>query len=554
MSEHTPNRPVPDGLPEAVVSTRRHISIVWLVPLIALLIGGWLAYKALTEKGPTITITFDTAEGLEAGKTKIRFKAVEMGVVQAIELNEDLSNVIVTAELVKDAEKYLTSETLFWVVRAHLAAGGEVSGLGTLFSGAYIGMDPGRAGASARAFKGLETPPVLTTHLPGRHFKLQAKKRGSIEVGSPVYYRQIKVGQVVAYQLAEDGNDLTVDVFIHAPHHERVRENTRFWNASGLDMKLDSSGIAVSTESLITILMGGIAFGTLPDSVPGEQAGEGTAFKLYETADSIHAKTYTEKTRFLLYFSDSVRGLAEDAPVEFRGIRMGKVLEIKLQLNVDTLTPLIPVLIEIEPERFELIGKSVMSQVKRLDKLVAKGLRAQLKTGSLLTGQLLVELDFHPNAPVAEIDYSGPYPSVPTVPSTLEMFTTRLDHLLSRFEQVPFEQIGKDLGDTINGMDKLVNSAALKEAVQALNETLEQTRQFTTLLNADVAPEVTATLTKARGTLAAAENILNADAPLYNDLMRVLRELAGAARSIRVMADYLERHPDALIYGKGGPK
>lgn len=554
MSEHSPHRPTPDDLPEAAVSSRRQFSIVWLVPLIALLIGGWLAYKALTEKGPTITITFDTAEGLEAGKTKIRYKAVETGVVEAIRLRKDLSGVVVTAELVKEAAKYLTTETQFWVVRAHVAAGGEVSGLGTLFSGAYIGMEPGRGGAKARKFKGLETPPVLTTHLPGRHFKLQGAQLGSIEVGSPVYYRQIRVGQVVAYQLEEDGNELTFNVFIHAPHHERVRQNTRFWNASGLDMKLDATGIEINTESLVTILMGGIAFDTLRNIEPGEQADEGAIFKLYKNASSIYAKTYTEKRRFLLYFEDSVRGLAEGAPVEFRGIKMGQVLDIKMQLDVDTLTPLIPVLIEIEPERYELIGKGEMSQAQRLEKLVAKGLRAQLKTGSLLTGQLLVELNFHPNAPVAKIDYRGRYPSVPTVPSTLDVFTARLDRLLNKFEQVPIEQIGKDLGDTINGMDHLVNSAALKEGVQALSEALKQTQQLTARLNADVAPEVSATLTQAQNTLTAAANVLNADAPLYNDLMRVLQELAGAARSIRVMADYLERHPDALIFGKGGPK
>ena len=319
-------------------------------------------------------------------------------------------------------------------------------------------------------------------------------------------------------------------------------------------MKLDATGIEINTESLVTILMGGVAFDTLRDSEPGEQAEGGAIFKLYKNASSIYAKTYTEKRRFLLYFEDSVRGLAVGAPVEFRGIKMGQVLDIKMQLDVDTLTPLIPVLIEIEPQRYELIGKGELSQAQRLEKLVAKGLRAQLKTGSLLTGQLLVELDFHPNAPVAKIDYSGRYPSVPTVPSTLDVFTARLDRLLNKLEQVPIEKIGKDLGDTINGMDNLVNSAALKEGVHALSEALKQTQQLTARLNADVAPEVTATLTHAQNTLTAAENLLNADAPLYTDLMRVLQELAGAARSIRVMADYLERHPDALIYGKGGPK
>ena len=213
MSEEKTRNEEIHELPEAVVSKRKHqISIVWFVPLVALLIGGWLVYKTLSEKGPTVTISFKSAEGLEAGKTKIKYKNVELGQVKKIHLTPDLAGVLVEAELVKEAEDFLSANTRFWVVRARVAAG-QVSGLGTIFSGAYIGLDPGKPGLPASQYVGLETPPVVTTDLPGRHFRLYAKRLGSLDIGAPVYYRQIKVGQVVSYKLNEDGGAIEADPF-----------------------------------------------------------------------------------------------------------------------------------------------------------------------------------------------------------------------------------------------------------------------------------------------------------------------------------------------------
>ena len=259
-------------MPDAVVSTRRRqISIVWVVPLVALLIGAWLVYKAISEKGPTITIAFKSAEGLEAGKTKIKYKDVELGQVTEINLSSDLSHVVVTAELVKATENFLTANTRFWVVRARVAAG-EVSGLGTIFSGAYIALDPGKTGLPASHFVGLETPPVVTTDLPGRPLHPEGLNPGLPGYRPPVYYRQIKVGQVVGYKLEEDGRAVTVKIFVNAPFDKFVYKNTRFWNASGLDVAVDASGIRVNTESIVTILIGGIAFDTPANLEPGGPA------------------------------------------------------------------------------------------------------------------------------------------------------------------------------------------------------------------------------------------------------------------------------------------
>jgi paraquat-inducible protein B len=581
MSEEETRKEDVHELPEAVVSRRKHqISIVWIVPLVALVIGGWLIYKAISEKGPTITISFKSAEGLEAGKTKIRYKDVELGQVTEIHLTPDLSRVLVKAELVREAEDFLSANTRFWVVRARVAAG-QVSGLGTIFSGAYIGLDPGKPGMPATQFVGLEVPPVVTTDLPGRHFRLHASRLGSLDIGAPVYYRQIKVGQVVSYKLQENGEAVMIRIFINDPIDKLVFKNTRFWNASGLDVVMDASGIRVNTESLVTILVGGIAFDTPANLEPGGPVDNGETFKLFESRERIYDKTYTQKQRWLLHFEGSVRGLTVGSPVEFRGIRIGQVLDINMEYDSEKRVFLIPVLIEIEQERIKVVGEMDEADFKkRTDLLVAQGMRAQLKTGSLITGQLYVELDFHEEAEPVKIDWEGRYPQFPTVPTSMEEITTSLTHLLKKLEKLPIEQIGSDLRDTVQGAKRLVNSDELQETLTALDETLKQAQLFSTALSKEitpdlksavsnlnntlnhtrklaqnidrnVVPELDATLKEAQSTLRSLKGSISKDSPLYFELMRVLKELTGAARSIRVMADYLERHPDALIYGKG---
>ena len=232
-----------DQIPTAIIETNnRRISIVWLIPIIALLVGFWLAYTTFSKMGPTITIMFKSAKDLEAGKTRIKYKDVDLGKVTTIELNGDLSHVVVTAEMSKQAEKLLSNNTKFWVVRAKVAATG-ISGLGTLFSGAYISMDPGAPGNPLKNFKGLEDPPAVTTDAPGLSFFLQASRRGSIEKGSPIFYRQIEVGQVTDYHLSDDGTSVNLQVFINDPYHKFVYQNTRFWNASGVEFALNTEGI-----------------------------------------------------------------------------------------------------------------------------------------------------------------------------------------------------------------------------------------------------------------------------------------------------------------------
>lgn len=537
------------SVPEAIVQRKRLISMVWLVPIIAALIGSWLAIKALSQMGPTITIYFDDAEGLVAGKTRIMYKNVELGKVDTIRLSEDLSRVEVTAKLSKETERFLSTSTRFWVVRARVAAG-EVSGLETLFSGAYIGMDPGKGGEYARSFTGLKTPPIVTTDLPGRRFVLRAEKLGSLDVGSPVYFRQIRVGQVDAYQLTPDGQAVNITIFIEAPHHEKVHTNTRFWNAGGVDVTVTSQGVKMDSDSLITVLFGGIAFETPPIVGKPVIAEEMTEFDLYKNRSAAFEFTSGRKQHYLMYFDETVRGLSVGSLVEFRGIKIGQVADIQLIFDVDTLSFKIAVLVEIVLDRILVTPEPVEEERQVIDQLVTKGLRAQLKMGNFVTGQLIVDLDFHKGAPPAGINYASQYPELPTMPAPLSKITNSLSLIIEKLERLPIEEIGHSLQNTVSGAERLVNSDELKKTMGSVNETLRQIKTLIEGLDSKTAFKIGETLDEAQKLLQSAEAVLKNGSPLQQEMQEMLKEVSQAARSIRNAAETLERHPDAFIYGK----
>jgi paraquat-inducible protein B len=535
--------------PEARIQARHNFSIVWVVPIIALLIGGWMAIKAWSEKGPEITITFESAEGLEANKTKIKFKDVEMGTVTEIRLKNDLSGVIVTAEMARNAEDYLTEQSKFWVVRARVAAG-EVSGLGTLFSGAYIGCIPSKEGKPASEFVGFEKPPVVTTGLPGRHFMLAAETLGSLDVGSPVYYRGIKVGQIVGYEFDADEELVNIRVFVSAPYHEKVMQSSRFWNVSGINFTLDTEGVKVDTQSLVSIMMGGVAF-DLPEHLESDQhADQDRFFKLYANHNDTKQKTYTVKRYYLMYFDQSVRGLSPGAPVEIKGIKLGEVLDVKLVLNSDDQSFRVAILVMVEPERIDAGMQSRIPPAATegfadelvlqddLETLVNKGLRAQLKTGNLLTGQLYVDLDFYPAAPPAEVVSINGQQIFPTIPAPLEQIAQRVDNILDEFEKVPFEKIGKEL----------------REAISALTLTLGEIKTISGNVNRETLPRINTTLEDLQGALKGIEATIGEDSALSYNARMLTDEFLVAVRSLRSLLDYLEREPQALIFGKEGEK
>ncbi len=525
-------------IPPAVVERPNkapRFSLVWIIPVVAAIVGIWLLYDHISSRGPSVVIEFKNAEGLEAGKTKIKYKDVAVGQVEQITLGDDLSKVLVQARLGNDMDRYLTDKTRFWVVRARVTASG-VSGLGTLFSGAYIAMDPVADGKSTRHFEGLATPPVVTADSAGKHFHLKANELGSIQIGSPVYYRQIKVGEVVGYELDPDGQNVDVQVFVQAPYAEFVHKNTRFWNASGLNVTLDASGMRVETESVVSLMVGGVGFGEPEDAPPSPGAESNSEFPLFSDRDTAFAKGYSKRSRWILHFHDSVRGLSKGAPVEFRGIQIGEVVSIDLVYDSDRNELRIPVVIDINHSRVDTVGKGERkSKQELMAQFVERGMRAQLKMANLLTGQLYVDLDFHPDAEAAEIDRSGVYPELPTITSGTQQLTQDVSKIAKNLSQVPFAQIGTDL----------------QSSIERLNATLKSTEALVKNVDQEIAPAIKDTLGQARKTLDSAQQLLQVNSPARQDLENMLQELSHAARSLRLLADYLEQHPEALLRGKG---
>ncbi len=559
-TEDRMQEPIPEELPAAVVRPPRRFGLVWLIPLLAALIGLWLAVKAIHDAGPTVTITFKSAEGLEAGKTRIKYKDVVIGKVDSIRLSDDLTQVTVTADLQKEMEDYLTESARFWVVRARVAAG-EVSGLSTLFSGAYIGFEPGTNGAPTETFVGLENPPSVTIDTPGSQYNLRAQRLGSLDIGSPVYYRQIKVGQVVGYAMTADGSAVDIQIFVQAPHNEQVRRNTRFWEASGLNVTLDTSGVRIDTESVMSMLIGGIGF-EIPANQPSEEpATEGDVFTLYESRDQVEAPVYAQRNYMLAYFNESVRGLNKGAPVEFSGIKVGEVVDVRLEFDEKKLAFRIPVLMAIEPERIAVKGDLKINRTELVSKLVAKGLRAQLRTGVLLTGQLYVNLSMFPELPPQQVAHAGSYPVIPTVPGAAEEITAGIAAFVGRLEKLPVEEIGSELSASLRQIRQLVGSEDTVAAIAALRQSLAELQRFTATLNDTSMPQMNAALDQLRQVLArtesavaSADGLMSGNTALTYDLQQMMQELAKAGRAISVLADYLQRHPESLVFGKEEPK
>lgn len=554
MTDSSPElSPVPEA--NVVPARRFQPQIVWLVPLAALLIGSWLLVNTLGQRGPIVTISFLTAEGIEPGKTRIRYKDVEIGEVREVSLAPDRSHVRVTAQLVKDAKAYLAEDTRFWVVRPRVS-GGKVSGIGTLLSGAYIGADVGKAENKSKEFVGLEVAPILTLGLPGRHFTLEADDIGSLDIGSPVYFRRIQVGEVVAHELSKDGGTVTATVFIRAPYDTHVKPRTRFWNASGVDLSMDASGVRLQTQSLVSIAIGGIAFET-PDlhatvgkifadwnagkSDPlAEEAPADANFVLHSNRAAAMKAPDGDPIELTVNFKHSIRGLVAGAPVDFRGIVVGEVLSVGAEYDEKRDYFDFPVRIALFTERITLRGpdarRNAATRVKQglLKAVEERGLRAQLRSGNLFTGLLYVALDFFPEAPKVKVKWTAAGGEFPAVPGDFQEMQASLSRLLAKLEKLPLEQIGGEVQTVLKSLDQSLKS------VDSLARRIDK----------DVAPEITAGMKELRTTLMTAERLLAADSPMQQDVRDALREVVRAAQSVRTLSDTLERQPEALLRGK----
>lgn len=538
-----------------VIKKRSGPSLVWLIPAITALVGAWLVVKTLSEQGPVATISFKTAEGIEVGKTRVKYKNVNIGLVDAVNFSEDLTNVVVTVEFDQGTEHFLKRNTRFWVVKPQLSVRG-VSGLSTLISGAYIEIDPG-PGAEQLHFVGLETPPVVTATEAGKRLTLVTDKLASLDRGSPIYYQGMQAGEVLGYELGNDRKSVYLHVFIEDPFDQLIRGNTRFWNVSGIEVSLDSDGFKMETESLASLVYGGVAFET-PDAIEEfTNEVDDLVFTLFDDYESIKEYSFTHKINFLLFFNNSVRGLNIGAPVEFQGIKVGSVLDVRLQFDQSDTSFRIPVLIEIEPERIiERNTSEERTPADTLASLIEGGLRARLQTGSLLTGQLYVELSMQPDTEALLVDEKLPYPQLPTLPTaSFGSITASLEDFLSKLNAVELDKIGEELLSTLEGTSSLVNAPEIQGSLGNVQQSLESLRSILNKVDQSNIEEVINSannaLLKMDETLTLTNKVLKPNSPLQYNVIKMTAELEETARTIRSLVETLERNPNMLIFGKG---
>jgi len=535
MSDRPGSTPASPAATPAVKTRRFNVSLVWIVPIIAALVGASMLISNGLNAGPQIEISFETAMGLEANKTQVKYKNVVIGQVTAIALSDDRSHVVATVDLNKSAEGFTAEDSVFWVVRPRIGANG-ISGVDTLLSGAFIGADAGSSEERKKEFVGKETPPAITYGEQGKRFTLHTEDLGSLDIGSPVYYRRIEVGQVVSYQLAEDGKGVDVEIFVHAPNDKYVTTDTRFWNASGIDLTVGASGLKVNTESLSTILAGGVAFVEPKYSPNATPATERSRFDLFADQETALAPPDGEPRYISMSFNQSLRGLAVNAPVEFLGVNIGRVVSVNLDYDAKTKNFPSVVGAVIYPDRLGKAHEKLLKEMgteddersaKLMSAFVKQGLRAQARSANLITGQLYISLSFLPNAAPVAFDVAARPLRIPTVPGSLDKVQEQLQGVVDKISKLPLDEIANNLNGSLSEMQK----------------TLRQ-------VNAEVLPQMRGTLQQTQKTLAAANSTLAEDSPERQQLSQAMDEVQRTARSVRVLTDFLSRNPEALIRGR----
>ena len=544
------------AIPRATTQRSRRISVIWIIPLVAVAIGAWLAWDTWSKEGPTIRISFDNGEGLQAGQSQLKFKDIVFGTVKSLELASDHTHVVVTVATTHEATPLLTDQAIFWVVKPRLFAG-NVSGLETLLSGSYIGMVPGEAGGKAQhKFVGHEDPPILQTNVPGHTFVLKAQKLGSISLGSPVFFRDLNVGEVLGWDIADMAEYVTIRAFVRAPYDGYVHDETKFWNASGVSVKLAGAGVEVQMESLKALLLGGIAFETPEAEVHTAETSENHVFPLFADRGAAEDASYTRSIKVISYFPGSVKGLAPGSDVTMHGLRVGQVTKVRLVYDPNKDTIMAPVRYEVQPERILGIGKRVFkTDEEAAEGVIKKGLRASLQSASLITGQQVVALEFVKDAPPEPVTKDGEDFVLPTTEGGgFAGLASSANDLLGKVNSIPFDQIGQSLNGILKSVNDMTQGPQLKKALTDLSAMIGSAQGMVQRLDTKQLPQLTAdlekTLTSANKLVLSLDSGYGDNTKFNRDLDRLMAQTTDAVRSMRALADLLARHPEALVKGR----
>ena len=535
---------------------RQRFSAYWLVPLVALLLGVTLAYNTYSGQGPLITIQFNSAEGLIAGKTPIRYRNVNIGLVEKIELNDDLETVMVEARMSVDSRRFLNNHARFWVVKPRVGASG-VSGLGTLLSGAYIQVNSLVGTAYEDRFVGLEKPPLTEEGAPGVRINLQAEQAGYVSIGSPVYYRQVKVGRIEAQRFLPGYHMVEFTIFVEAPHHKIIRNITKFWNVSGVALNVNANGLSVRTPSLEGLAQGGVSFDIIEEYEFPYQVEDGHVFTLHESFEAAMEDTLdlsnSSRYEYVTYFEGSVRGLARGAPVEFKGVQIGRVTDVKLMYDDISQAVRVPVHIEFQPER--LLGVNGLDS-EEVNRTITRNLQAKLQMGNLLTGQLFVSLEDIEGDPAPLRKNADGVPVLPSVKSDLGQVTEGVQTALSRINELPLEDLIVNAADTVAQAQKLLadfNTLSLAGRIDGTIGSVDSAVKDFATLATTVGSDINNLSGQLKSFVATAGESVEGiapDSPLYYNMLNTLRDLQQASRAVLALSESVEKKPEELLFGK----
>lgn len=534
MTDTSSSTPKTPPAPRVGHRHKRHLAWVWVVPLVAAIAGASIVWREWASRGPLIKITFESASGIEEGKTQVKFRDVVVGLVTDIQLSDTRDSVVVTAQLDKDAEALANENSQFWVVKPTIGLTG-ISGLATLFSGSYIEVDT-QAGSDVKPnrfeFIGLETAPPITSDRPGTTFRLRAPTLGSIQAGTPIYFLRIPVGVVTDYDLDKAGRHVDIDIFIHSPYDEYVNADTRFWNESGIQVGLGANGLQVHVGSLVSLLSSGISFASFG---PGRPVPSEFVFKLFDNRHAAKSLPEGPSVPIAMRFNQSTRGLELGAPIDFHGVQIGVVESVELDLDQTdksfyTLVKatLYPAMLGAAYEHIQVKERDPQTLARLVQQAIDLGMRAQLQQASLLTGGLFIQLVNRANSPAGP-EYTGTLPvHIPTIPSqTLEDLQQQIGEIIDHIDKIPFEAIGQDLEEALKELTRVG---------QSVNKTLT--------------PQFADTLQKLQVSLDKVNRILTSSDDLPAQVSQAIEDLDEVLRSTREFVNELRERPNSLLFGE----
>ena len=551
MANSTDKQPATSNVEQAATLSAK-ASLAWLLPLAALLFAAWVLWRSYVELGPLVEIEFETAGGVEAGVTRVLHNDVEVGKVETVRLSDDLDSVVVSVRLDPVVASYVDSDARFWIVNAQINATG-ISGLSTLLSGAYIEVDwDNEQGERQKEFIGLDEPPLTERGTPGLRLTLSAEESGFINVGSPVFLRQIEAGRVERRRLSDDATEVLFDIFIEAPFHKHVFPETRFFGVSGVEARIDANGATVRVESAAALISGGLAFENTPQASSAEPVTEtGKLYKLFDSRSDADESLFDgeddENFRLIARFNGSVKGLRKGAPIEYNGITVGKVSSVSVQLpRAANESSIATVVLQFQPKRLGLEDVTRQGWLATVNGFVESGLRVQLTKGNLLTGSLIIKLVNKPELSQESIDLSSkPYPAVPVIPSNTDAITADAETLIKNLSELPLDSLVVSATQLLQEARQLLASPDIAKLPAQLATSMESLSDATTSL-----PEMVESLKQTSDSASDVLQGLSPDSEVYIELSEALRELGEAARSIAAFAQVLEDNPNAIITGR----